>query len=452
MGLTLIRKSENREPVRDPKVALVLAGAAVTTGGAFKVGGLKALNDFLVDRRITDMDVYVGLSAGAVLSTHLAAGVSPDEMIRSLLGAKGRIRPLRGSDFYQLNQRELLSRPVQYLKDLATWPPGVLSDLLDVLPDLPEALEAPARAFRRNPSLGRLENLVSRLLEQLTPERGRPRVADYIPSGLFDNASVEEWMRASLARIQMPNEFRRFARKTGRELYITACDLDSAERVIFGADECTDLTISEAVQASSALPLLYKPARIHGRDFVDGGVRHTASIDIPIERGADLILCYNPFRPLVNRVREGEPAEGEESQHLAEGGLKAVANQVFRTLLHSRLGLGIQRYLADESFQGDIVLLEPQESDPHAFATNPLAIWRRSEQVKHGFESVRSTIEQNFEDLEEVFGRCGISLDRAAAQRRADRARLAQGWESDVSEAESESGGGAHGRLRLVGS
>ena len=46
MGLTLIRKSDDAPRKRDPKIALVLAGGAVS-GGAFKVGGLKALNDYL---------------------------------------------------------------------------------------------------------------------------------------------------------------------------------------------------------------------------------------------------------------------------------------------------------------------------------------------------------------------------------------------------------------------
>ena len=72
MGLTLIRKSGGCAPKRDPRIAVVLAGGAVS-GGAFEVGGLKALDDFLVDRKITDMDLYVGLSAGAILAASLAA-------------------------------------------------------------------------------------------------------------------------------------------------------------------------------------------------------------------------------------------------------------------------------------------------------------------------------------------------------------------------------------------
>ena len=40
------------------------------------------------------------------------------------------------------------------------------------------------------------------------------------------------------------------------------------------------------MQASTALPLFYKPARIKGVDYVDGGVRRTANIDVAIEKGA----------------------------------------------------------------------------------------------------------------------------------------------------------------------
>jgi len=66
LGLTLIRKRTGRAP-KNARVALVLAGGAVT-GGAFKVGGLQALDDFLVGRRVNELDIYVGLSAGSVLA------------------------------------------------------------------------------------------------------------------------------------------------------------------------------------------------------------------------------------------------------------------------------------------------------------------------------------------------------------------------------------------------
>ena len=48
MGITIIQKSDLSVRKTNAKVALVLAGGAVT-GGAFKVGGVKALRDASLD-------------------------------------------------------------------------------------------------------------------------------------------------------------------------------------------------------------------------------------------------------------------------------------------------------------------------------------------------------------------------------------------------------------------
>ena len=64
MGISIVQKSNLQARKQNAKVALVLAGGAVT-GGAFKLGGLKALDDFLVNWKTTEFDTYVGLSAGS---------------------------------------------------------------------------------------------------------------------------------------------------------------------------------------------------------------------------------------------------------------------------------------------------------------------------------------------------------------------------------------------------
>jgi len=431
MGLTLIRKSDPSRRRRNPKVALVLAGGAVS-GGAFKVGGLKALNDFMVGRSITDLDIYVGLSAGSLLSIPLAAGIDPDEMVKVLEGTSGRFDQLRPIDFYNPNLREFAERPAKFVYDLVSYLPGIGADLARSLPGLPNAVGPAVRSFLRNPSYTQFEALAMQLIEHVSPKREFPELTNHIPSGLFDNVSLERWMRRNLQRIRMPNDFRAFERKTSRRLYISACDLDTAERVLFGADENHEVTISQAMQASCALPGFYRPARINGVDYVDGGVRHTANIDVAIEKGADLIICYNPFRPFLNRIdsEEGGARYFADGRYLADRGLKMVINQVFRTLLHSRLKIGIPRYLADDRFRGDIVLLEPREHDASFFSVNPIAFWKRSEALQHGFESVRHTVEQNFDQLKDVFALYGIELSRSAARRKAKQVEADRGWSS----------------------
>jgi predicted acylesterase/phospholipase RssA len=203
------------------------------------------------------------------------------------------------------------------------------------------------------------------------------------------------------------------------------------------------------MQASTALPIFYKPARLNGIDYVDGGVCNTANIDVAIEKGADLIICYNPFRPFLNRIEEeasDKPTYFADGRYLADRGMKVIINQVFRTMLHSRLKLALQRYLADDRFRGDIVLLEPREQDANFFALNPLAFWKRAEAVQHGFESVRDTIERNFDQLSEVFSHYGLEMSRTAAAQKAEAVREERGWESVQKESEDESP-----PLRLVG-
>lgn len=452
MGLTLIRKGSD-EPLRRPaKVALVLAGGAVS-GGAFKVGGLKALNDFLVGRKVTQFDTYVGLSAGSVLAVPLAAGIGPDEMVKVLDGTSERFEQLRPVDFYHPNFAEFASRPGKLLYDLMTYLPGVGLDLARSASSMGH-LGTPLREFFAQPSYTHFENFALELFQHVSPKRRVPSLTNHIPSGFFDSIGLEKWLRRNLDKIGMPNDFRAFERKRKRELYICACDLDTAERAIFGSDENNEVTISQAVQASAALPGFYKPARLNGVDYVDGGVRNTANIDVAIEKGADLIICYNPFRPFLNRV-DGEAEGGEyfaNGRYLSDRGLIVILNQVFRTLLHTRLRIAMQRYLADHRFRGDIVLLEPREHDANYFAVNPLAFWKRNEAVAHGFESVHDTIGQNFDELSEVFGRYGIEMSREAAERKAHAVRAERGW-ADEEPARPVADPDREGpTLRLVGS
>ena len=424
MGITIVQKSDLGVRKKNPKIALVLAGGAVT-GGGFKLGGLKALDDFLVNKKTTEFDTYVGLSAGAVLAAPLAAGVSPAEMVKSLEGKSTQFTRFRLTDFYSPNLRDFASRPAQFALDVLSYLPGTVGDLLQQLPEVRRAVEAPlARAWRR-PNLQTLQELLTPVATALAKRRGFPFPLDYLPSGVFDNSRIEAYLRHNFEAAGLPNDFRELYRRTKKELYIGAMNLDTAERIVFGHDEDTSLTVSEAVQASTALPGFYKPARIHGVDYVDGGVRRTANIDVAIEHGADLVICYNPFRPFSNRVRR-VVKNGQyqvEGQLMAERGILTVINQVFRTLLHSRLQYGLRQYQDDPNFRGDIVVIEPKENDLHFFQLNALAYWQRIRAAQYGYVSVTESIQQNYDLIKQILESYGISMTRRQVRAGIERIR-----------------------------
>jgi NTE family protein len=426
VGITIVQKSDLGTRKHDAKISLVLAGGAIT-GGAFKLGGLKALDDFLVNRKINEFDTYVGLSAGAVLAAPLAAGVSPAEMLKSLEGKSEEFSQFKALDFYNPNLREFVERPLQFAFDLATYAPGLLWDVARQAPGLVSKLRPRLAAYLSQPSTRHLQEMLDVIADALQKRRPIPFVLDYLPSGFFDNASIECYLRENFERGGISNDFRTLYQTTKRELYIGAMNLDTAERVVFGHDEDASVTVSEAVQASTALPGFYKPARLHDVDYVDGGVRRTANIDVAIEHGADLVICYNPFRPFSNRVRRKYVRElGRvvvDGRPLVETGVLTVINQVFRTLLHSRLQYGLRQYQDDPHFRGDIIVIEPKETDLHFFQMSALAYWQRIVAAQHGYISVTQSIEQNYDLMKPIMESYGIAITRRAVRQSMDKLR-----------------------------
>ncbi|HYC00044.1 MAG TPA: patatin-like phospholipase family protein [Candidatus Limnocylindrales bacterium] len=414
MGITIIQKSDLSTRKRNPKVALVLAGGAVT-GGAFKLGGLKALDDFLINRKTTDFDLYVGLSAGALLSAPLAAGVAPSETLRALDGSSNIVSRFLPRHFYQPNYEELARKPVAFVADLALYVPRTLSRMIGSSPHLVEKLRPAVRLFQRNPSLATFQDVAAPVVQELLAGR-IPMPQDYLPSGLFDNSNIELYLRENFERNGIPNDFKSFHEQVGKELYICAMNLDTAEQVVFGHNTDSSATISQAIQASTALPGFYKPARINGIDYVDGGVRRTANLDVAIEHGADLIICYNPFRPFSNRVhRRYDIDKGEwvsEGTPIADSGMVGVINQVFRTLLHTRLQYGLREYQNNDQFHGDIIVVEPADTDVHMFGMNPLALWDGPRAGRRGYTSVTHSIDTHYDIIKQILGSYGILMTR----------------------------------------
>ena len=68
---------------RPSKTALVLGGGGFT-GGVYEIGALRALDLLATNSTVNEFDVYVGTSAGSFVSSLVANGVTPEEMMRVL--------------------------------------------------------------------------------------------------------------------------------------------------------------------------------------------------------------------------------------------------------------------------------------------------------------------------------------------------------------------------------
>lgn len=415
MGMTIIQKSDLSVKKDNPKVALVLSGGSIS-GGAYKLGGLKALNDYLINKKLTDFDIYVGLSAGGILAVPLAGGIDPEEMLASLDGKSKKFSQLSPFHLYRPNYLEFITRPLNYFYGHVSYLPSVLLDIIKATPKIKDELCENAIHFLKRPNYSNYELLTKPLLKIAYANRKIPGLGEILPSGIFDNRNLEKYVRQNMKDNKIPNNFRVLKKSTGKSLYLVAMDLDLGQRVIFGPDEKNDVNISEAVQASTAAPGIYKPARIKGVDYVDGAVRRTANIDLALEKGADLVICYNPFRPYSNKlfleyIRE-ENKYITKNKRLTDWGLGLILNQVFRTLFHSRLQAGLKILKNDPNFKKDIIVIEPSEDDTDFFTLNPFFFWNRAKAAKMGFESVTRSVEKRYKDISKILDAYGIKISK----------------------------------------
>ena len=364
---------KSKSPTARDKTALILAGGGIT-GVVYEIGALHALDQYLGDAfTIADFDLIIGLSAGAFVGSFLANGVTPEAMFGALRhDPRAPIAPFPKWDVFRPNLGEFLERVIA----------------------LPRTLALNAIKTLRKATLG-----------------GNPYVSvfdEILPSGLFVNDRVEGYLRQSLHRLGRTNDFRQLR----RQLYVIATELDTGDRVVFGDETHDHVPISKAVQASTAIPLFYRPVRIGRRDYVDGAMRKTLHIDIAIAKGAKLIVCINPVVPLRNDIeREAVPLFEGKGRYLREKGFGYIAWQMLRVLLHSRIELGFERYKRLYP-DVDIILIEPRLDDYRMFFHNIMDYEARVPIAKHGNDTVMAHLAEHFNEYAPIFARHGIELTR----------------------------------------
>jgi NTE family protein len=164
------------------------------------------------------------------------------------------------------------------------------------------------------------------------------------------------------------------------------------------------------VAASGALPMIYQPVEIAGRELIDGGIRSTTNVDVAVERGAKFIIVINPLVPFVNDFRKRIPTIfGTRARHVSDMGLTAIANQAFRVLSHDRLHRAVAYW--EEQYPGvDIILIEPDLDDELMFGTSILDYRGRLEIARHGFESVTLRLARDYDRYKAIAERHGLKI------------------------------------------
>jgi NTE family protein len=354
-----------RRRKRASKTALVLGGGGFT-GAVYEIGALRALDLLSVTRSINQFDVYVGTSAGALVAAAVANGLTPEQMMQAIVGeGREQLPDARANALLRPNYREFVSRGVR----------------------LPFKLVSLMRTLSRD--LGQVSAMDIVL-----------GLAEALPTGLYTGGGLERYVRDILSEAGRSDDFR----DLDGELYLTGTDLDSCERVVFGAEGLDDVPISKAVAASCAIPMVYKPVEIKDRVYVDGGLVSTTNLDIAVEAGAELVVVVNPLVPYV-----GDLETGASSRRVSQMGFPQIGYQSFKLLAHQRLHELARRW--EERYPGvDIILIEPDPNDELMFQTGVMNFTSRVEIARHGFESVTLQLAQDYPRFKQICARHGIEI------------------------------------------
>ena len=370
--------SRRRGAVTDSgKRALVLCGGGIT-GLCYEIGALRALDDILVGVTVNDFDLYVGTSAGAMVSALLANGVTPTEMAFGLEGSNDRIRPPTRWTIYRPNVGEAAARLLR----------------------LPALVREIAWELARHPS-------------RLNPIDIFGMLSPLLPSGVFTSSELARYLEKIFTTGSLVNDFRLLE----RELHIVTCAIDTGERVVFSRFNNAEMPISLTVAASSAIPVLFKPVRINGVDYVDGGIKGISALDVAVARGATLIVVINPVVPLDTRDAPPTRIRDQLGEHLADMGMRGVYNQVFRGMLHDGL-LDHIRLVRNRHPDVDILLIEPRPDDEKMFFHELMSYAARMMVLQHGYESVSNGLQDTWGYLRRILPRHGIHITRRVVEKK----------------------------------
>ena len=364
---------------RSTKLALALTGGGFT-GYLFEVGALTGLDDLLGESFTSnDFDMYVGVSAGSAVAALLAQGVTPQEILETNLS---------GTRPYYFEHRDIFR------------------------PAIGEGVKTIWRATKQ---LIPLVRLYARNYQEMTFIDLLDKAQDALPSGIYRLEPFARYLENTFMAKGLGLRFTDLR----KDLYIPAIDLESGECVIFGEEGRRDISIAQAVTASSAAPIYFCPVRINGRDYIDAGIGRPAFFDLAIAKHIDLMVMINPMgRIPLPSSSWAESALTKRHYRLRDKGFLTIGEQASRINLDARMSQALTMFRQDCPDKG-LMMVTPGPHDALLFERSFLCYRDRVQLLRAGYLSVVALVREAYESIHAQFVRHGVTLERTRFEDRA---------------------------------
>ncbi len=292
------------------KIGCALSGGGLE-GFLYQVGCSYALESSLKGRSFADCNLYSGVSSGSIVATILASKIPLEEVVASLFGKSERLPQMKGSSLYDFAGKEIISR---IAKQSLRW-------------------------------------------SGLDPYQWAQKFFRSIPTGFFKGDYLREYIANAIVEYGGDDSFASLE----RELIIGATSQDNYEHVIFGAAPWQDTKISDAVRASCALPPVFTPHTIAGKNYIDGQITRTCNLEWMVKRGCSLIFIIDPLKPYYTTHEEGMDAQG--------GVFNLI--QTIKTLVYTRFRTALS-HITERYPDVDFIVFQPYEECAQLMAGSPM--------------------------------------------------------------------------------
>jgi len=364
-----LQPAASRSRISRRRFGLALAGGG-PLGAFYEVGALHALAEACDGLDLNDLDMYTGVSSGAMVAAGLANGFDTADIGVVFIHNASLDYPVEPWLFLRPAFREYLGR-------LASVPTLATDIVLQYLGD-------PGKSWA----------------EAIVP------LGRLLPTGLFDSRPFEQLLARLFSSTGRSNDFR----KLQRRLYIVATELNGGYSVRFGEPGFDAVPISRAIQASTALPGLYPPVEIDGHTYVDGALMRTMNASLLLDAGMDLAICVNPLVAFDASSAPARPGR-DGAPDLTRGGLPVVLSQMFRALIQSRMQVGMATYERRYP-RTDMLLIEPDRGDEELFFKNVFSYADRKRLAEHAYRCTRRDLRARLRAVGRMLARHGLRLRR----------------------------------------
>lgn len=312
-------KEENQN-----RVGMALSGGGLE-GFLYQVGCCYALNTAVSGKSLYDCEVLSGISSGSIVAAAIAGKVPLEEVIKAFEGRSQTLPHLKASDLYDVAVADILKR---IGKNSFAW-------------------------------------------HGVDPVNWSRNIMNSVPTGFFKGDKLKSFIKKALQAYNIDDSFDQLS----TELYIGATSQESFEHTVMGLEPWQNVSVSDAVRASCALPPFYTPEVVDGQRFIDGQITRSCNLQLVVERGCNLVFIIDPLKPFVDH----EPGGLDR-----RGGIYTLI-QTIKALVHTRLSSALS-HLTELYPDVDFLVFQPYEDCAAAMAGSPMRLKMRTKIVDLAFK------------------------------------------------------------------